>query len=86
MVDFHLRQKYSLILQCSFGVAGIMVSVGYYYLRNWRIVNTVFCTIPSLVFLLIMVVFLEDTPNHLAKKGTGAVLSSLGRIADFNGF
>jgi hypothetical protein len=58
MVDVHLRQKYSLVLQCSFGLAGIMVAVGYYYLRDWRIVNTVFCTVPAIIFLIIMILFL----------------------------
>ena len=58
MVDFHLRQKYSLILQCAFGLAGIFVSVGYYLLRDWRNVTHLFCTLPSILCLLIIILYL----------------------------
>lgn len=86
MVDYHLRQRYSLILQCSFGVGGVMIACGYYYFRDWRTVNTVFCTIPAILLLVLMVLYLEETPNYLSRKGTKAVLASLRRIAAINGF
>ena len=77
MVDFHLRQKYSLILQCSFGLAGVFISVAYYLLRDWRNVTHLFCTLPSILCFLIIIFYLEETPNHLLKQGSKAVLSSL---------
>jgi hypothetical protein len=86
MVDFHLRQKYSLILQCAFGLAGIFVSVGYYLLRDWRNVTHLFCTLPSILCLLIILLYLEETPNHLLKQGSLAILGSLERISKINGF
>ena len=58
-VDYNLRQKYSLILQCSFGVAGIFVALSYYYLRDWRLITNIFCTVPSIIFLLVIVFHLE---------------------------
>jgi MFS family permease len=58
IVDYNLRQKYSLILQCAFGVGGVLVSVGYYWLRNWREVTTCFCTLPAFVLLLVIVFYL----------------------------
>ena len=86
VVDYHLRQKYSLILQCSFGVGGIFVAISYYLLEDWRWVNTYFCTIPSIICFIIVVCFLEETPNYLMKKGSKAVLKSLQRIALINGY
>jgi MFS family permease len=85
IVDYQLRQTYSLVLQCSFGVGGIFVALGYWYFRDWRMVTHVFCTVPSLLFLAIILVYLEETPNHLLKKGSKAVLASLRRIARING-
>jgi len=85
VMDFHLRQKYSLILQCAFGLAGIFVSVGYYLLRDWRNVTHLFCTLPSILCLAVIIFYLEETPNNLLKQGSQAVLGSLRRISKING-
>ncbi len=62
------------------------MSIGYYWLRDWRQVTTFFCTLPAFVLLLLIVLYLEDTPNYLYKNGSAAVLKSLSKIAEINGF
>ena len=58
MVDYHLRQKYSLILQCAFGVGGMSVALSYYLLRDWRLVTTYFCTIPAFICFIVVLFLL----------------------------
>jgi MFS family permease len=84
-VDYHLRQTYSLILQTAYGLAGICVSLGYYFLQNWRVVNLVFCALPALLLLVALTAYLEETPRHLARRSSRALLESLRRIASING-
>lgn len=59
MVDYHLRQVYSVILQSAFGVAGISIAVSYYLLYDWRIVTIFFCGIPALLAMVLIIVTVE---------------------------
>jgi MFS family permease len=85
IVDYHLRQVYSVILQSAFGVAGISIAVAYNLLYDWRIVTIFFCAIPAFIVMVIIFVSLEETPGHLSAQGSKKVLLSLQRIAAING-
>jgi len=53
------RQKYSTILQVSFGLGEIAIGLLYFILGNWRLVTIAFCLIPGIVQLLFLIFYLE---------------------------
>ena len=83
VVDFTLRQKYSLLLQGSFGFSGVVVAAAYYFLSDWRTILLVCCLLPSLTVMLLMTLYLEETPSYLASRPE-LLLTSLQRIATTN--
>lgn len=84
-MDFQLRQKYSTALQSSFGFAGILIGVLFYAIKHWRVIIIFFCFIPSLLVLVFMMTYFEETPKFLLKKGGFEALRGLNRIGYING-
>jgi hypothetical protein len=62
IVDYHLRQAYSIILQSAFGVAGLAIAASYYCLHDWQIVTLICCVLPAIVVMLGIIFRLEETP------------------------
>ncbi len=81
VVDYFRRQSFGVGLQCSFGMAGIFIGVVYYGINNWRVIMFVFCCLPSIICLLLIWRFFEETPKFLMKKSTHEAYHSLSRIA-----
>ena len=69
VVEYDLRQKYSVALQSSFGISGILIGVAFYLLQEWRMIIGLCCFLPSIFILFLFVAFLEETPKYLLKKG-----------------
>lgn len=85
VVDYHLRQKYSVALQSSFGITGVLIGVLFYIVRQWRVIIIFFCMIPSILVLALLITYLEETPKFLLKKGPFETLKAMNRIASING-
>jgi hypothetical protein len=51
IVDYHLRQAYSIILQSAFGAAGLATAAAYYFLRDWWTSTLLCCLLPAVVVL-----------------------------------
>lgn len=84
VVEYNLRQKFSVGLQSAFGISGVCIGVLFYFLKNWRIIITFFCFLPSLIVLLLFVTVLEETPKFLIEKGAERALKALNKIAALN--
>ena len=84
VVDFHLRQKYSVALQSSFGISGILIGVLFYLFKGWRTIVTMCAFLPSIFVLFLFIFFLEETPKYLLKKGMPQTIAALNRMAKIN--
>lgn len=51
IVDSHLRQAYSIILQSAFGAAGLAIAAAYYLLRDWRSATILCCLLPAIIVM-----------------------------------
>ena len=49
VVDYYVRQQYSVALEIAFGLGGVMVGVLYWVFPNWRLINIIFILIPCVV-------------------------------------
>lgn len=59
IVDTHLRQAYSIILQSAFGVAGLAIAASYYLLRDWRTSTILCCLLPAALVMIAVIFRLE---------------------------
>ena len=84
-IDPYVRQKYSIAMQSSFGITGILIGVLFYLVKEWRVIIIFFCFIPSLLVLVLMATYFEETPKFLLRKGGFETLRALNRIAEING-
>jgi len=82
--DFYKRQTYSVAVEISFGLAGVMVALMYFFIEEWRLINIVFVAIPSFLILLTFIFYLEETPKFLVGLGKEHALKSLNRIGKIN--
>jgi MFS family permease len=53
------RQQYSVIVQILFTLGAMTVTLFYYLIPNWRIVSIISITIPSIIGLLLLVLYVE---------------------------
>lgn len=56
-------------MQSAYGLAGIAIGISYFYISNWYYITVIICAIPAYILLIIAVIYLEETPNFLIKKG-----------------
>ena len=84
IVDFYERQKYSVALEISFGLAGILVGIIYYLFDDWKTINIFFLAIPAGIELILFIYYFEETPKFIIQKGVKKALKSLNRIGDIN--
>ena len=84
-IDPYVRQKYSIAMQSSFGITGILIGVLFYVVKQWRVIIIFFSFIPSLLVLVFMWTYFEETPKFLLRKGGYETLRALNRIAYING-
>ena len=47
-----------------------LVVFAFDYLKNWRTVTIVLLLIPNLIIIASLLLFLEETPFYLVRKGT----------------
>ena len=59
IVDYYKRQSYSVALEIAFGLSGVSVGVVYWIFKEWRISNLIFCAVPCIVTLLLIIFYLE---------------------------
>jgi hypothetical protein len=52
------RQEYSVIVQILFTLGAMTVTLFYYLIPNWRIVSIVAVTIPSIIGLFFIVIYI----------------------------
>ena len=84
MLDFDLRQKYSVGLQSTFGIVGMLIGLTFWFFQQWRIIIIIFCLMPS-ILVLYLFTYLEETPRFLIRKGALNTERALNRIAFING-
>ena len=77
IVDYYKRQNYSIILNCSFGISGILIAVVYTLLQNWRLITILFVFFPSVLVLLLIYFYLYETPKYLLKQGCYQAMKNL---------
>ena len=68
IVDYYKRQTYSVALEIAFGFSGVFIGVVYWILRKWGIISILFCGIPCVIELLLLIFYLEETPKFLLTK------------------
>lgn len=57
IVDYYVRQEYSVALEISFGLAGILVGIIYYLIDDWRMINIFFVALPCIVEYLLFIFY-----------------------------
>lgn len=66
-------------------MSGTSLGIIYWIFRDWRIVNTLFALVPAFIALVLIIVYIEETPKFLIKKMENkAVRNALNRIAFIN--
>jgi MFS family permease len=59
VVENTLRQKYSTALSISFGIGEILIGLIYFLLKDWRKITVLFCLLPAIFQLLLLIFYLE---------------------------
>ena len=49
IVDYNVRQQYSVALEIAFALGGILIGVAYWVVPDWRIINIVLILVPCIV-------------------------------------
>jgi MFS family permease len=68
MVENQTRQKYCVLLQPWFAIGAIIITTAFKFIENWRIVTICFITIPSVIILFFIAIYIEETPQFLIRK------------------
>ncbi len=63
----NMRQKHCSIIQMAFTSGGMMITLFYFIWENWRIASIYALTIPSAITLILIIVYLKETPMYLIK-------------------
>ena len=84
VVNYYVRQQYSVALEIAFAAGGIMVGIFYWIIPNWLLINIIFLLIPSIIELLLIIFYFEETPKFLLKKGVKETMRALNRIGKIN--
>jgi len=84
VVDYYIRQKYSVALEIFFGLSGVCVGLVYLAFGQWRIITGCFILLPAVVQLFMLIFYLEETPKFLIKKGKDIAIKSLNRVGKIN--
>lgn len=64
-VEDSLRQKYSVIIQFMFSLGGLGNVAYYAFIGDWRIIQWSFFILPSIIVLVSILWWVEDTPYFL---------------------
>ncbi len=80
------RESMSVICQIFYGV-GVILDIFYFWLlRDWQLVLGFFFLLPGLVVLVILTLFVKDTPSCLVlRNDSEKALKDFFRIAKMNG-
>ena len=62
------RQKYTVSVQLSLTFGTIAVTCFYFLIPQWRIITIILVTIPSLISLFLVFLYVEETPQFLLRK------------------
>lgn len=84
IMDFYVRQQYSVALEIAFALGGIFVGIIYWVFPYWRLINIIFILIPCLVEQGLFLFYFEETPKFLLGKGVGTCLKAMNRIGRIN--
>jgi cytochrome c oxidase subunit IV len=78
------RQKYSVIVQMFFTVGALVMTLFFYVIDNWRINWCFLVVAPSLLTLVLIFMYIEETPQFLMKQDLIKALEALNRIGKIN--
>jgi len=56
----------------------------YYVIDNWRINWCFFVAAPSLLALILIFIYIEETPQFLIKQGVIQAMNALNRVGKIN--
>lgn len=79
-----MRERSFLILQVAFSIGVAMVALGSWFVSDWKIVAGVFMLTPAVLVVPYSVWIVEETPGFSLRRGRGALLRSMNRIAAMN--
>lgn len=59
IVDYYVRQQYSVALEIAFGLSGVSVGILYYIIDDWKMINIFFIAIPAVIEYLLFIFYFE---------------------------
>ncbi len=78
------RQKYSILIQISYTIGSMFLTVFYYLIGNWRVNSIILQVVPVIVAFWLFVFYVEDTPLFLVKGSNEKAVKALNRIGEIN--
>jgi MFS family permease len=84
VVDFYKRQKYSVALEISCGIAGVLIGGLYYVIHNWRTINIFIIFLLSVIEYVFFIFYFQETPKYAIKKGIEYGIKSLNFVGEAN--
>ena len=80
-----LSKSFTSTIDGAFSFGGILVSLMYGWVKDWRYVSLYLILIPGIIMWIITFLFVEDTPYSLIKsKSVAEICRSLNRIGKIN--
>ena len=84
VTEYYLRQKYSIGVSIGYGFAGVFVGVIYFLLKDWRVIMISFIAVPGVLVLVAILLYTEETPKYLIRKGPEHTAKAINRIGKIN--
>ena len=78
------RQKYSVFVQIFFTLGAMIITFFFSVIDSWRINWICLVTVPAIIELLLLIFYIEETPQFLLKKGVAVTKKALNRIGRIN--
>lgn len=78
------RQKYSVIIQIFFTVGAMLTTLFFYLIPSWRLNWIILVAAPSTLQVILLWIYIEETPQFLLKKSNEKALKALNRIGKIN--
>lgn len=78
------RQKYSVIVQVFFCLGAMIITLFFYLISEWRINWIILVAAPSVIEIVLLWYYIEETPQFLLKKGVNQTLKAMNRIGRIN--
>lgn len=84
VVEDKTRQRYSVILQPWFALGACLVTTFFIFINSWKFVVLILLVIPSIILLIAIFIYVEETPQFLLRKNIETTLKALNRIGKIN--